>query len=97
MRLHDQIAISEGDAYQNGYKSGQRLATSIATNLEIFWTGVVDLGFSAEALITHTFEDEDRLPSNLRQEIRGMADGSGQLYRHLLAYNLHRGGIACDC
>jgi hypothetical protein len=97
MRLHNQVIIAKGDAYQNGFDSGQRLATSIATNLEVFWTSVADLGFTPDMLIAYTFEDEDRLPSNLRQEIRGMADGSEQPYRHLLAYNLYRGGIACDC
>jgi hypothetical protein len=97
MRFDDQVVIAKGDAYQNGCKSGQRLATSIATNMEIFWTSVAELGFSSDMLIAYTFEDEDRLPANLRQEIRGMADGSGQPYRDLLAYNLYRGGIACDC
>ena len=97
MRLHDQVVIAKGDAYQSGFKSGQILTTSIATNLEIFWASVVDLGFLADMLIEYTFEDEVRLPSNLRQEIRGMADGSVQPYRDLLAYNLYRGGIACDC
>ncbi len=97
MRLHDQVVVAKGDAYQSGFESGQILATSIASNMEIFWTSVVDLGFSPDMLIEYTFEDEERLPSNLRQEIRGMADGSGQPYRDLLAYNLYRGGIACDC
>lgn len=42
-------------------------------------------------------EDEARLLSNIRMEIRAMEEGKAQRHRELLAYNLYRGVFACDC
>ena len=87
----------KGSHYQLGFETGRRLAGSISTNLEVFWDSVKATGLGRDELIHYSYEDEARLPANLREEIRGMAAGSGQAYRELLAYNLYRGGLACDC
>ena len=97
MRLHRKISVTRGSHYDVGLSAGQRMATSIASNLMIFWQSVEAANLSRDELISYTFEDESRIPSHLRDEIMGLAEGSGQAYRELLAYNLYRGGLACDC
>lgn len=97
MSLHLEVVAVSGSHYQLGFTTGQRLAGSIAANLAIFWESVAALGISRDELIAWTHDDETKLPSNLREEIRGLAEGSSQSYRALLAYNLYRAGLACDC
>ena len=86
-----------GSHYQRGVESGRQLAASIAVNLGIFWDSVAAFDLTRDDLIAYTYEDEGRLPSHLRDEIMGLAAGSHQDYRELLAYNLYRAGLACDC
>ncbi len=83
--------------YQIGLASGQSLAAAIASNVDLFWAGIASAGLERAAVIEQTLADEATLPAHLREEIRGMADGSGLGYRELLAYNLYRAGLACDC
>lgn len=97
MRLHREISVTRGSHYSLGLSAGQRLATSIASNLMIFWQSVEAANLSRDELISYTYEDESRIPPHLRDEIMGLAEGSGQAYRELLAYNLYRGGLACAC
>jgi hypothetical protein len=97
MSLRQEIMAARGSHYELGFETGRRLADSIAANLEIFWDSVEALGLSREELIAYSHDDETRLPPNLCQEIRGLAEGSGQSFRELLAYNLYRAGLACDC
>lgn len=89
--------LASGSPYRIGLVSGQNLAAAITINLDLFWESVEAAGLSQHDLIRYTYEDEARLPLNLREEIRGLAAGSGQSYRELLAYNLYRSGLACDC
>lgn len=97
MSLPEEVVTASGSHYQLGFVVGQRLTNSIATNLNVFWASVDALGLGHDELIAYSYEDETRLPPNLREEIRGLAAGSGQGYRELLAYNLYRAGLACDC
>jgi hypothetical protein len=83
--------------YDIGLASGRALAGAIAANVDLFWDGMASAGLERAAVIERTFADEAGLPGHLREEIRGMADGSGREYRELLAYNLYRAGLACDC
>ena len=80
-----------------GLASGRSLAEAIACNVDLFWEGMASAGIGRGAVIEQTFADENDLPEHLREEIRGMAEGSGRDYRELLAYNLYRAGLACDC
>lgn len=92
------MKVKQGNSpYERGLQMGRRLPEAISTNLDVFWEAIAGLGLSSDELIGYTYEDEHQLPANLRDEIRGMADGGGQSYRHLLAYNLYRSGLACDC
>jgi hypothetical protein len=97
MSLCQEIIAAQGSHYELGFETGRRLAGSIAANLEIFWDSVEALGLSRQELIACSHDDETRLPPNLYEEIRGLAEGSGQGFRELLAYNLYRAGLACDC
>ncbi len=91
------VASQRGSHYDIGLSAGRALPDSIAANVDLFWEGVAAAGLSRDELLACTYEDEARLPSKLREEIRGLAEGSGRMYRELLAYNLYRGGLACDC
>lgn len=97
MKLEQRVVVSRGTRFQCGFQSGQQLAGAIAGNLELFWQAVAAIGLSREQLLAYTHEDEMHLSAAIREEIRGLAAGSGVDYRQLLAYNLYRGGIACDC
>ena len=97
MKLERRVVVSRGTRFQCGFQSGQQLSSAIAANLDLFWQAVATLGMSREQLLSCSYEDETRLSAAIREEIRGLAAGSGVEYRQLLAYNLYRGGIACDC
>ncbi len=97
MRLYQDISVTSGSHYNMGFVTGQRLTTAITSNLMIFWESVDAANLSRDELLNYTYEDESRLPFHLRDEIMGLAAGSEQAYRELLAYNLYRAGLACDC
>ncbi len=82
---------------QAGWFSGHRWADEISANLEWFWACFCAAGLSRELLLTRLPEDEALLPAKVREEIRGLAAGSGQAYTELLAYNLYRASVICDC
>lgn len=94
--LTEAIAVS-GSHYQRGFTAGQRLADSIAANVNFFWQQVEENNLVRDELLALTYEDEEKLPLQYREEIRGMAEASGLNYRELLAYNLYRAGLLCDC
>jgi hypothetical protein len=89
--------MSGSGHYHIGLAAGHRLAAAIGANVDLFWDGMAQAGLDKPAVLAQTLADENDLPAHLRDEIRGMAEGSGRDYRELLAYNLYRAGLACDC
>jgi len=79
-----------GTPYQMGYQHGVLLQKTVRAALrDDLYARLSDQpGLSHARLLAYARQVELSLPEELRQEIRGLADGAGLPYRDVLAWNL---------
>ncbi|MBI1746455.1 MAG: SDR family NAD(P)-dependent oxidoreductase [Acidobacteria bacterium] len=83
-----QIVHLDGSPYEMGRKHGDTLSGAIRHVLEVYEKFVTPEGVKKEILQDALRRPELYFDDEALEEIRGVADGTGLPYRHMLAYNL---------
>jgi hypothetical protein len=87
---HLRVLRLRGTAYQMGYQHGasERAAIRAWVAKEVYGRGILEAGRSHAVLLARAHAVDDRLPQEIRRELRGIADGAGLSYDDVLLLNL---------
>ena len=81
---------------EQGILYGRRARSAIKDNLENFWEGMRQLGFTQKEVYEDAELAKDQISAQARNEMLAVAEGSGCKFMDLLSYNLYHASIMPD-